>query len=227
MPREDHLLDLKLVLDKHVDGIPKRGIIHIGAHQGEEVAYYLELGFESIILIEANPKWYRYLVDKFKDNSRIKIYSVAISDTIGEMDFYIHTSQSGSTEPASLLKMKEFNNIVKSLRTTETIKVQVLTLDHFLTSNGLSPQAYNFINVDVQGAEMMAFKGASTTLKTTDVIISEINLVELYEHATLENELVQYLQQRGFEKTNVIYHTLYDEKGTFPAWGECLFIKKT
>lgn len=225
--KEDHVVDLKLILGNHVDDIPKKGILHIGAHKGEEVGHYLELGFERIALIEPNPQWYRLLVERFEGNPAVQIFGIAVSDISGVMDFHIHTSQSGSTEPASLLRMKEFNKIVKTLRTEETIKVKVMTLDDFFIQNELSSNDYNFINIDVQGAELMAFKGATKTFETTDVIISEVNLVQLYENAPLENDILDYLSKYGYVKTNVVYHTLYNEKGTFPAWGECLLIKKS
>jgi FkbM family methyltransferase len=225
--KDDHKIDIGLVADDYVEHIPKRGILHIGAHQGEEVDHYLKLGFQNIILIEANPQWYEFLITKFKDNPRIKIFGVAVSDVNGEIDFHIHTSRSGSTEPASLLKMKEFNKIVKTLQTADTIKVEVITLNEFFVRNNLSPHDYNFMNIDIQGAELMAFKGASDILKTMDVIISEVNLIELYENAPLENDIIDYLAGSGFVKVNAIYHNLYDERGTFPAWGECLFIKNS
>lgn len=224
--QDNHQEDIQLVLKNYVTDIPKRGLIHIGAHQGQEVDYYIQLGFQKIILIEANPESYNFLVEKFKNNPKISVYGVAISDTTGEMSFHIHTSLSGSTEPASLLKMKEFNKIVKSLQTVQTIQVPVITLDDFFIQNKLSPNDYNFINIDIQGAELMAFKGALKSLNNIDVIISEVNLIELYENAPLEKDIVAFLLNIGFVKMNCVYHNLYDDKGTFPAWGEALFIKQ-
>ena len=223
----NHKADIEILFANHVISKSKKGIIHIGAHKGEEVETYINLGFENIILIEPNPELYDFLLTKFENNPKIKIFGIAISDSSGVMDFHIHTSQSGSVEPSSLLKMKEFNKIVKTLRTAKTISVPVITLDEFFIINQLSTKDYNYINIDVQGAELMAFKGATATLKDIDVVISEVNLIELYEHAPLEKDIIDYLEKCGFEKTNVIYHTLYDENGTFPAWGECLFIKSS
>jgi FkbM family methyltransferase len=221
----NHKADIEILFANHTTDKARKGIIHVGAHKGEEVETYIDLGFENIILIEPNPELYQFLSEKFKDNTKIKVFGVAISDCSGVMDFHIHTSQSGSVEPASLLKMKEFNKIVKTLKTVKTISVAVITLDDFFVENKLSIEDYNYINIDVQGAELMAFKGATNVLKSIDVVISEVNLIELYENAPLEKDIVNYLKEFSFEKKNVIYHTLYDDKGTFPAWGECLFLK--
>ena len=118
---DDHKEDIELLL-KEID-IEKRGVVHIGAHKGQEVGLYLELGFKNIMLIEANPHWVEFLKQEFRDTPEVQVIHMAIANLTGEIDLHIHTSQSGSTEPASILQMKEFNRIVKTLNTAETIKV--------------------------------------------------------------------------------------------------------
>jgi FkbM family methyltransferase len=222
---DDHLENIRLLLSKEVDHIPKTGIVHIGAHQGQEVQEYLRAGFMQIVLIEANPKWFSYLKKEFGHLSNVQIYQYAVSDKEGPVEFYVHTSRSGSTEPASLLRMKRFNQIVKTLNTPSTITIPSITLDGLFEKYALSLNEFNFLNVDVQGAELMVLKGAAKILESFDVVISEVNLVELYENAPLEEDIVEYMSQFQFFKKKAVYHNLYDEKGTFPAWGECLFVK--
>lgn len=222
---DDHSADIRLILSGEVDHISKKGIVHIGAHQGQEVREYLKAGFAHIVLVEANPEWCAYLKKEFGDLPNIQIFEYAISDKEGTMEFHVHTSRSGSTEPASLLRMKRFNQIVKTLHTPSTITVSTITLDGLFGKYNLSPDDFNFLNVDVQGAELMVFKGATKTLESIDVVISEVNLVELYENAPLEQDIVSYLSRFQFDKKKAVYHNLYDEKKTFPAWGECLFVK--
>lgn len=40
----------------HDLGVTPRGVIHVGAHHGEEVSTYLACGFESIVLVEPDPE---------------------------------------------------------------------------------------------------------------------------------------------------------------------------
>jgi len=224
---QDHYNDLKNALaHPAISYLPKTGIIHIGAHQGQEVEPYLAYGFKSIILIEANPQWYEFLAQKFGSDSRIRIFNYAICHRSGYVDLHIHTSRSGSTEPASVLPMKRFNEIVKTLHTPETIRVPAITLDELIERHQIERQDFNFLNVDIQGAELLAFEGAPKTLASLDAVITEVNLVELYEGAPLEADLVRFLRRSGFKKVNSVYHELYDEHSTFPAWGECLFVKE-
>lgn len=226
MTQQDHHNDLKNILDcEELRATVKRGIIHVGAHEGQEVEQYFGLGFERIVLIEANPELYDALVARFGGDARIKIYNYAICDREGIVDFHVHTSRSGSTEPASILRMKRFNQIVSTLHTPRTIQIPAITLDALFDRYDLRRTDYNHLNVDIQGAEVLAFKGATTLLGLMDAVVSEVNLIDLYENGALEDEVVMLLGQYGLVKKRAHYHTLYDENSTFPAWGECLFMR--
>lgn len=222
--KDNHQEDIELLLND--SSLEKRGIVHIGAHKGQEVDFYLKIGFQNILLIEANPDLAAELKAKYKDDARIKVEQCAIADTTGELEFHIHTSRSGSTEPASILEMKEFSKIVESLTTVKTIKVPAYTLIDLFDKEEYEVQDYNFMNVDVQGAEIHVFRGCVGIFEKFDGIISEVNLVELYKNTALEEELTNFLKEQSFEKINCVYHELYKEEKYFPAWGECLFLRK-
>jgi FkbM family methyltransferase len=224
---QNYFDDLKNILGREeLSKVAKRGVIHVGADVGQEVEQYFSYGFEKIVLIEANPEPFKILSAKFGGDPRIKMFNNAICERNGQVDFHVHTSRSGNTEPGSLLAMKRFSEIVKTLHTARTIQVSAVTLDALFETNRLERSDYNFINLDIQGAELFALQGATATLPSIDVVISEVSLIELYEGGSLEDDIVAFLGRHGFDKTHVVYHTLYDETSTFPAWGECLFIKR-
>ncbi|QHO78276.1 hypothetical protein ACH79_42520 [Bradyrhizobium sp. CCBAU 051011] len=224
---QDHFEDLKNIFEhEELRRFAKTGIVHVGADVGQEVAQYFSYGFQNIMLIEANPECCKVLISKFGDDPRVKIFNYAVCDRLGAIDFHIHTSRSGSTEPASILPMKRFNEIVKTLHTAMTIQVPAITLDALFEENHMAFGAYNFLNIDIQGAELLAFRGAKKLLSSVDVVVSEVNVVEMYEDGALEADLVKFLDSQGFDKKHAVYHTLYDENSTFPAWGEGLFVKR-
>jgi FkbM family methyltransferase len=224
---QEHSQDLRNIFETdHVRLIPKRGIIHVGADVGQEVPQYLEYGFKKIILIEANPNSYRTLEASFGRCDKIRLFNYAACNKNGTVDFHIHSSRSGSTEPASILPMKRFKEIVRTLHTTGTIQVPAITLDSLIETHGIIREEYNFINIDIQGAELLALQQATKLISGLDVIISEVNLIEMYENGATESELVSFLARHGFDKRHAVYHTLYDETSTFPAWGECLFMRR-
>lgn len=220
-----HTADLESLLE-HLSSLERRGVVHVGAHRGEEINGYLEAGFEPVVLIEANPLMCEYLARVAAGDSRIRAFHCAIADHDGFVDFHIHTSRTGSVEPASILPLKRFKEIVRTLHTPEIVRVPCRSLDSFLEENGMAADAFSLLNIDVQGAELLVLKGAERALRSIGAVICEVSLLELYEGSALEREVVAFLEGRGFRKVEGIYHTLYDETSTFPAWGECLFLKE-
>lgn len=223
---QDHREDLERMLNfEALRSIARRGVIHIGAHQGQEIEQYFDFGFERIVLIEANPEWHDFLVSEFGHDARIRIFNYAICDEEGVVDFHVHTSRSGSTEPASILRMKRFSEIVQTLHTPKVLRVPATTLDSLFDKQGLSGGDYNFLNMDIQGAELLALKGADGLLSSLDVIVSEVNVLEMYDGGATEDDIVAFLALRGFEKRLGRYHNLTENGAEFPAWGECLFMR--
>jgi FkbM family methyltransferase len=222
---DDHQEDIRSLLQHLPKDLPRTGVIHVGAHLGEEVPVYFEHGFQQILLIEANPDCCLELGKRFGQDHRIRIVHRAISDRAGKIILHVHTSRSGSTEPASLLQMKQLNRIVKTLSTPRVIEVDSSTLDDLLAEMEIEPRAFTLLNVDIQGAELHALRGSTKTLRAVSAVVTEVNLIELYEGGALENDIVEFLEARTFAKNSGVYHTLYDDVSTFPAWGECLFLR--
>ncbi|HTA75972.1 MAG TPA: FkbM family methyltransferase [bacterium] len=202
-----------------------RGVIHVGAHQGEEVEAYLSYGFKKIILIEANPKWCEFLSEKYK-NENILIFNYAVTDLTGSVTLQIHESRLGSTEPASILDLKKFKEYYKYIKTPASVEVPAIRLDDLFEKHQLNPMDYDFLNMDIQGAELKALKGAPKLLGHLKAVLSEVHLEELYEGCASEKDIVDFLEGAGFRKVESQYRELYNEKGSFPVWGDVLFIKK-
>lgn len=223
--KDNHIEDINLILDK-LSNVPRGGIVHIGAHKGEEVGQYLNRGFSPILLIEANPSLYQFLLQKFESDKRIRVFNCAISDVVGSIDFYIHQSAKGNQESASILPMAKFKSIVKTMTTAATIKVPSFTLPEFFITNQIVVEDYNILISDIQGADYLALKGAAPLLKHFSAVITEVLKIELYDGAALEDKVDELLAANGFQRKFTIYHELYDEAGHFPAWGEAVFQNK-
>lgn len=228
MIKEDnHAEDIQILLSQLPATFPRTGVVHVGAHQGEEVPAYLAAGFERVVLIEANPEACRVLHEKFDGTPGVTVFNCAISDQDGTFELLLHTSRRGSVESASLLKMKRLGEIVKTMSTPTSVQVPAWRLDSLFEREHLRPQDYSFMNIDIQGAELMALRGAGGLLGHLRGMIVEVALIEMYEGGATEAQIVEHLAARGFRQGKSIYHTLYDDKSTFPAWGECLFVRDT
>lgn len=196
------LIDLKAKYNMKITGV-----IHIGAHFGEEYAVYNQLGIENIHFIEPAKEAFEVLTERFAGNDKVKLYNVACGSVEGEFDLYTERRNKGQSN--SLLKPKKHLDYYPDIKFAGTQRVKVVTLD------SLKIEGCNMINIDVQGAEGMVFEGAIETLKGIDYIYSEVNTGELYEGCTQLFELRNLLE--GFEDVEV--------KMTRQNWGDALFIR--
>ena len=93
-----------------------------------------------------------------------------------------------------------------------------MTVDTMLQRNGIQPTAINLLVMDIQGAELLALRGATKLLPNLDAIVTEVSWDALYEEQALVHEIDDFLNEHGFvrEKTMKCHDT----------WGESLYVKK-
>lgn len=191
------------------------GVLHIGAHEGQEKNDYIKSGLSNIIFIEANDDIFNRLSSNCHQYKDIKCHNLAISDkNEEEAEFYVTSNDSASS---SLLKLKVHAYEYPEIKVTNTKKVKTRTIDSFLEENKYKPDHYNFLNMDIQGAELMALKGATNYLKTCDIIYTEVNFDELYENCGIIDDLEDFLRQYNF-----VRHSIVD---TGRRWGDAVYIK--
>ncbi|MEX0811985.1 MAG: FkbM family methyltransferase [Chitinophagales bacterium] len=221
---DNHQEDIQIIFERLKKFTPT-GVFHIGAHKGEEVDQYLALGFQKIILVEADPSLYEYITKKFKKDKNVSVFNYAVCDKVGFVDFYIHKSNNG-TESSSIFKMDKLDKIVTSLKTSKTIRVPANTIDNIIHENNINLEDYNVLVSDIQGADYFAIKGAEKSINKFDAVIVEVQCINLYENYISEEKMDSLMKGFGFEKEFVIYHELYKNDKRFPAWGEALYINK-
>src|SRR4051794_17950578 len=67
-------------------------IFDVGAHKGEDTAFYLLKGFR-VIAIEANPAFCKIITERFSEDAvagKLVVLNTAISDKCGTIDFFIN-----------------------------------------------------------------------------------------------------------------------------------------
>lgn len=88
-----------------------------------------------------------------------------------------------------------------------------------LLENNLKIEDYNFVTMDIQGAEGLALKGFGDMLNNVDYLFLEINEKELYKGCMLLPEMCDYLSHFGF---NLLEKQMWGDAG----WGDAFFAKK-
>ena len=185
-----------------------RGILHIGAHWGEESRYYGNL---PVIYFEPVKSNFEHLV-KNVTSPNATFVNKALGNQTGKVPIFVETANRGQS--SSILKPKLHLTQYPHITFDTTEMVDMIRLDDY----DFERTKYNGINIDVQGYELEVFKGAEKVLPYIDYIYGECNRAELYEGCVQINELDEYLAKFDFQRVAV------DWAGN--TWGDALWIKK-
>lgn len=185
------------------------GVLHIGANIGNEYELYKQYNLDPIIFIEPLTHLYEKLCDKIQNDSSCITLQCAISNTTGVKKMYVESN--GNRGSSSLLKPLKHKSQYPGIKFGKTEFVKVRQVDHLDIPN------VNFINIDIQGNELNAFKGATRYLENVKYIISEVNRDELYENCTKVEELDEFLKEYNFTRVE----TSWDGN----TWGDAFYIK--
>lgn len=204
------LIPLKEAIARH--DLKIRGIIHVGAHWGQELQDYRAHGINDIVFIEPCLEAFKILEAKVGQDPHIILFNCACADreVVGEM-FVAHHNQGQSN---SLLKPKKHLDYYPEIQFTTTETVSVIPLDnlHF------HRRFYNLLMMDTQGAELLVLKGATMTLETIDYIYAEVNDQELYVDNAMVADLDAYLVD--FRRVDTHWAGLH-------GWGDAIYVRKT
>ena len=190
------------------------GVLHIGAHFGEEIPHYRKLNIPSV-LFEPHPNSFAVLIEKFKGSGDVILVDKALGKEQSKVVLYCETANQGQS--SSVLKPKKHLDHYPHIKFESTIEVEQITLDSYMDSMENS-SLYNFINIDVQGYELEVLKGATKTLKGIEHIMTEVNWDELYEGCVHIADLDRFLAEFGFKR---IYLA-----PTEHGWGDAFYSKR-
>ena len=137
---------------------PGMVVLDIGAHIGEYTIRASELVGASgqVHAFEPNPVMFRYLERNAARSplDNIIVQQAAVADKQGKMEFAIQS------EPSISSLVPGADQLARA--PVQTIAVPVQTLDAYCVEYGL--EQVDFIKIDIEGAELLAFKGAKSLL---------------------------------------------------------------
>lgn len=192
--------------------IRPKGIIHIGAHMCEERELYKNTAHvqdDQILWIEGNPETIAAM--RACDDPRVRILEGLVSDQEQEVTFHV-TNNGQSSSFLALEKHKQYHPHVIE---TKTLTLRTTTLPALLEAHRIDASAYDFLVMDIQGAEYHALRGMENMLGGFDHIYLEVNDEELYKGCGLFDEVRAFLEKHGFH--------LREKVMTDSKWGDAYF----
>jgi FkbM family methyltransferase len=197
-------------------GTPK-GVIHIGAHLLEERDAYLRNGIKKILWVEGNPSIFNQ-ISSINDNNNIeyeKVVNHIISD-VDDVEYDFKITNNGQS--SSILDLDRHKIFHPEVSVVSSIKLKSKRMDTLIEEISLNIDNFNFINLDIQGVELLALKGFGDLLNKIDFVYTEVNVGYVYKDCALITEIDEYLSSFGFSRTET--HL------TEMEWGDAFYVKK-
>lgn len=191
------------------------GVLHLGAHKAEEALDYQKVNASKVIWIEGNPELMPYLETELKKYPNQFVYNVLISDVDDkEVNFNI----TNNLQSSSILELGTHSSHHPNVKVDHISSLKTHRLDTFFAKNNINISDCNFLNIDLQGAEMMALNGLGDNLKYFKYIYTEVNIGSVYKNCPLLFNLDKYLQDQGFIRAET-YMTPWQ-------WGDAFYIRQ-
>jgi FkbM family methyltransferase len=192
------------------------GVVHVGAHEGQELEFYREsFGEVPVLWIEADPeiipRLRRVLALATDENSTV--LNSLLSNKRGYVDFH----RANMDQSSSILELGTHADVHPEVVFEETIKLWADTLDS--VAGAIAIENSNFLNMDVQGAESLVIEGGQDYIRNNvDYIYTEINRDQLYKGCATVDEMDAILGKLGFKRVEMM---IYLHLG----WGDALYVK--
>jgi FkbM family methyltransferase len=173
--------------------LKSRGVLHIGANVGEEYHGYMQLGITKQIWVEPNPEIFKKLVSNISSNQHAMAINVCAGDE--NKDVTLHEASNRGLS-SSILQLGTHLLHDPTVHYTRDITVPMRRMDGCLDDL----EDINFLNMDVQGAELLALRGMGTLLGGMKYICVEVNNRCTYIGCALIGEIDAYLSKYGFHR---------------------------
>lgn len=141
----------------------------------------------------------------------INIESAVVSDKVENIIFNI----SNNGQSSSILNFGLHRQYHPQVHYVGKMGCQTRLLKDILPNYNIE---FNFLNFDIQGAELKALKGMEEYLDKVDYLYTEVNKNYVYENCALVNELDEYLNKFGLVRVETNW-TDYE-------WGDAFYIKR-
>ena len=202
------LINLEDIVRKY--GVIFKGILHVGAHECEEIESYEKYLPRNKIL------WVEALHDKVElCKSRYPNLLIEFA-VVSDKKEIVNWNRSNNGQSSSILNLGLHKHFHPHVHYIASGKREAVPLSDFIGNYDIS---YNFINLYIQGAELKALKGMEEYLKEVDYIYTEVNCDYVYEGCALVTEIDEYLLKFYLHRVETVW-------AGECRWGDAFYIKK-
>lgn len=171
-------------------------LIDVGASTGSFTdTVQAHCGIRRALLIEPQPHRFRELAARFPA-PRFEVAEAAVAEERGTLPMKVLNFEYSSSLLPVLAEVGGVGELL-DLGVKETVMVQVRPLDEIVAGAGWT-EPIDLLKLDVQGAELLALKGAVETLSRTQMVWTEVSFRPLYQGSAVFADIHSFLFARGF-----------------------------
>lgn len=168
-----------------------KGVLHIGAHKGQEASYYADLQ-KPVLWIEGNPRLFHDLQKNICIYPNQRAMNALLGNENRVVDFYISSNDGLSS---SVLPLTDMGGKTWRIENNEVLQLESKTLDFIGVQN---LEEYDFWVVDVQGFELQVIEGAQNSISHVNWMLIECSNASFYSNMALYPEICQLLSSFNF-----------------------------
>lgn len=188
------------------------GVVHVGAHLGEEAQIYDGLGINKVVWVDANPDVMSKLHVNVDPYHHLCINALLSDEDKEEVKFNVTNYDGMSSSVFEFGTHPQFSpdTVVEQIK-----YLPATTLDNLAA-------VYNFdgcdmLNIDTEGSELMILKGGIKTLPQFQLLYLEVRTDNVYDGAPLVDEMDAFLSP-DFERVST---GMVDGQG----WGDAIYMR--
>jgi FkbM family methyltransferase len=201
-PVHPSLERLVALVDRHLDREAIHTIVEAGARDcAETIAFRTFFPDARIFAFECNPQTLPLCRTAAAGLTGVELVERAVSDVDGKVSFFaIDPERTETTWPdgnpgaSSLLRASGKYPLERYVQ--REIGVESTRLDTFLDLRNVA--TVDLLWLDIQGAELMALRGAGERLRDVKLVHAEVEFLEIYSGQPLFGEVRRYLRDHGF-----------------------------
>jgi FkbM family methyltransferase len=189
IPKDPNLIGIyRTMLNlKEKYGVSVSSVLDVGANSGSwSTSFKRHFPNASFFLIEGNDE----LTGALK-SAGFPFHIGLVGDNARQVNYFKSKSPGGTGN--SIFKEQGWNN--------PAVKTMMLPIDTIVQHYKAGP--FDFVKIDVQGAELLALKGAVNTLKSVQMLTTEMSIMNFNNGGAVFFELLDALHAAGFEMFDI------------------------
>lgn len=204
-------------------GLPRSGIIHVGANNAAEARFYAEYGDVPVAFFEPIPEVYQKALEATQRFPQQKVYHACCAEVDGRKVTFNVSSNRGMS--SSMFGLGRHGELSPGITYVEQFEIKTSRAETILKQD-YRLDDFNLAVIDTQGADLLVLQGLGEFLDHLEAIYIEISDRPLYEGGCTFDQIYNYLNERGFNLA-MLATTVGDWGNAFFKRRDPLYVKQT